>query len=252
MAKATAAQEVWFARLADYVADVEQVVADLPAPPVLIGHSLGGMVVQKCLHRACLSGGGADGIGAAARDVPQPGQHGLRQSGSAVRADEGAGDGADGRATVSTSAAPCSPRMRREADGAAVHVDLPVGVAAGHVRSARPRPAAVDAFARSAGPGAGGGERHLRLPGRSACDGTDVPHPGRDLSRHGARDDARPRLGGGRRSASPAGWRRCWKSRHRRPCRDCPGQPPRDASRSTLRSPDPVSRALRSGLAGRR
>ena len=50
------AQEVWLARLADYIADVEQVVADLPAPPVLIGHSLGGMVVQKCLHRASYPG----------------------------------------------------------------------------------------------------------------------------------------------------------------------------------------------------
>lgn len=40
-----------FARLRDYVADLEEVIATLPAPPVLIGHSLGGMVVQKVLHR---------------------------------------------------------------------------------------------------------------------------------------------------------------------------------------------------------
>ena len=45
------AEAVQFARLRDYVADVEQVAASLPAPPVLIGHSLGGMVVQHCLHR---------------------------------------------------------------------------------------------------------------------------------------------------------------------------------------------------------
>ncbi|MFO1128580.1 MAG: alpha/beta fold hydrolase [Rhodospirillales bacterium] len=40
-----------FARLGDYVADVERVMADLDRPPVLIGHSMGGMVVQKVLHR---------------------------------------------------------------------------------------------------------------------------------------------------------------------------------------------------------
>lgn len=40
-----------FARLRDYVADVEQVLAGMPVPPVLIGHSLGGMIVQKLLHR---------------------------------------------------------------------------------------------------------------------------------------------------------------------------------------------------------
>lgn len=40
-----------FARLRDFVADVEEVIATLPKPPVLIGHSLGGMVVQKVLHR---------------------------------------------------------------------------------------------------------------------------------------------------------------------------------------------------------
>jgi len=37
--------------IADYVADVEAVVAALPSPPVLIGHSMGGMVVQKFLER---------------------------------------------------------------------------------------------------------------------------------------------------------------------------------------------------------
>ncbi|MBK8175154.1 MAG: alpha/beta hydrolase [Rhodospirillales bacterium] len=45
------AADVLFARLRDYVADVEEVVSGLSVPPVLIGHSLGGMVVQKCLHR---------------------------------------------------------------------------------------------------------------------------------------------------------------------------------------------------------
>ena len=48
------ADRVRWARLRDYVADVEQVADELPAAPVLIGHSLGGMVVQKCLHRRSL------------------------------------------------------------------------------------------------------------------------------------------------------------------------------------------------------
>ncbi len=34
-----------------YVADVMQVVEELGAPPVLIGHSMGGFVVQKCLEQ---------------------------------------------------------------------------------------------------------------------------------------------------------------------------------------------------------
>lgn len=38
------------ARIADYVADVAQVVDSLQTPPVLIGHSLGGFIVQKYLE----------------------------------------------------------------------------------------------------------------------------------------------------------------------------------------------------------
>jgi pimeloyl-ACP methyl ester carboxylesterase len=38
------------ASVADYVTDVESVVAQLPTPPVLIGHSLGGFVTQKYLE----------------------------------------------------------------------------------------------------------------------------------------------------------------------------------------------------------
>jgi len=37
-------------RLADYVADVDQVVSQLEKPPVLIGHSMGGLIVQKYLE----------------------------------------------------------------------------------------------------------------------------------------------------------------------------------------------------------
>lgn len=37
-------------RLADYVADLEKAAATLSSPPVLIGHSMGGMVIQKYLE----------------------------------------------------------------------------------------------------------------------------------------------------------------------------------------------------------
>lgn len=37
--------------IADYVADVTEVAAQLPAPPILIGHSMGGFVVQKYLEQ---------------------------------------------------------------------------------------------------------------------------------------------------------------------------------------------------------
>lgn len=40
-----------FARLRDFVSDVAQVADRLDAPPVLIGHSMGGVVVQKLMHR---------------------------------------------------------------------------------------------------------------------------------------------------------------------------------------------------------
>jgi pimeloyl-ACP methyl ester carboxylesterase len=36
--------------IADYVADVAQVASDLSSPPVVIGHSMGGLVVQKYLE----------------------------------------------------------------------------------------------------------------------------------------------------------------------------------------------------------
>ena len=37
-------------RLTDYVADLTEVVKSMPSPPLLIGHSMGGMVVQKYLE----------------------------------------------------------------------------------------------------------------------------------------------------------------------------------------------------------
>lgn len=41
----------------DYVADALAVLDDLPAPPVVIGHSMGGMAAQRCLGRRALPGG---------------------------------------------------------------------------------------------------------------------------------------------------------------------------------------------------
>jgi pimeloyl-ACP methyl ester carboxylesterase len=43
-------------RLQDYVDDVINTMADLPAAPVLIGHSMGGLVVQKVLERVPAAG----------------------------------------------------------------------------------------------------------------------------------------------------------------------------------------------------
>lgn len=37
-------------RIADYVTDVAQVVSQLPKPPILVGHSMGGFIVQKYLE----------------------------------------------------------------------------------------------------------------------------------------------------------------------------------------------------------
>jgi pimeloyl-ACP methyl ester carboxylesterase len=39
-------------RIADYVADLAAFVQQFPAPPILVGHSMGGLVVQKYLERA--------------------------------------------------------------------------------------------------------------------------------------------------------------------------------------------------------
>ena len=58
-----------FCTLTDYIDDVESVVARLPVPPVLVGHSMGGFIVQKlwsattrprrCWWRRCRSTGAA-------------------------------------------------------------------------------------------------------------------------------------------------------------------------------------------------
>jgi alpha-beta hydrolase superfamily lysophospholipase len=41
---------IWH-RVRDYVEDVQHAVAEFSAPPVLVGHSMGGLVVQKYLER---------------------------------------------------------------------------------------------------------------------------------------------------------------------------------------------------------
>ena len=45
--------------LADYAEDVALAVAQLPRPPVLVGHSMGALVVQKCLERGAAESGSA-------------------------------------------------------------------------------------------------------------------------------------------------------------------------------------------------
>jgi pimeloyl-ACP methyl ester carboxylesterase len=40
----------WHSPARDYVADIAQIIQELPVPPVLIGHSLGGYVVQRYLE----------------------------------------------------------------------------------------------------------------------------------------------------------------------------------------------------------
>jgi alpha-beta hydrolase superfamily lysophospholipase len=45
-----APDRIWH-RVCHYVEDVQHSVAEFPAPPVLVGHSMGGLVVQKYLER---------------------------------------------------------------------------------------------------------------------------------------------------------------------------------------------------------
>jgi pimeloyl-ACP methyl ester carboxylesterase len=42
---------LWSCSVADYVADVHSVAETLPGPPVIIGHSMGGLIVQKYLEK---------------------------------------------------------------------------------------------------------------------------------------------------------------------------------------------------------
>jgi pimeloyl-ACP methyl ester carboxylesterase len=40
----------WHSAAYDYVADIDQVIQTMPQPPILVGHSMGGYVVQKYLE----------------------------------------------------------------------------------------------------------------------------------------------------------------------------------------------------------
>jgi pimeloyl-ACP methyl ester carboxylesterase len=48
--KSTSQKPLRSVSLADYVSDLSDVVNEMPTPPVLIGHSMGGMIVQKYLE----------------------------------------------------------------------------------------------------------------------------------------------------------------------------------------------------------
>lgn len=43
-------EKLRWTRIADFVEDVEQIVRQLPCPPILIGHSMGGFIIQKYLE----------------------------------------------------------------------------------------------------------------------------------------------------------------------------------------------------------
>lgn len=43
-------EKLRWTRIADFVEDVENAVGQLPSPPILIGHSMGGFIVQKYLE----------------------------------------------------------------------------------------------------------------------------------------------------------------------------------------------------------
>ncbi len=40
----------WYSAAYDYVADVDQIIQTLPQPPILVGHSMGGYIIQKYLE----------------------------------------------------------------------------------------------------------------------------------------------------------------------------------------------------------
>ena len=48
--KSPAPKPMQFCSIADYVHDVDSVAKSLPKPPVVVGHSMGGIVVQKYLE----------------------------------------------------------------------------------------------------------------------------------------------------------------------------------------------------------
>ena len=49
-------EKLRWTRIADYVEDVANAVRQLPSPPILIGHSMGGFIIQKYLEDHALPG----------------------------------------------------------------------------------------------------------------------------------------------------------------------------------------------------
>jgi len=114
-----------------YEHDVLQAITELPSPPVLIGHSLGGLVVQHVLERYRAAPAGVL-VG------PAPPTHGLEVLGQLVRRDPAALVAAlagreprpraellAGRHTDRTSAQGWSERMGRESSLAAIQAIAP-------------------------------------------------------------------------------------------------------------------------------
>ena len=49
-------EQLRWTRIADYVTDVEETVREMPSAPILIGHSMGGFIIQKYLEHHDLPG----------------------------------------------------------------------------------------------------------------------------------------------------------------------------------------------------
>jgi pimeloyl-ACP methyl ester carboxylesterase len=75
----------WRITIGDYVSDVVAAAAALPEPPVLVGHSLGGLVVQRALSRFRPA--------AVVLVAPMPPRHGLFTAAAVLRNQPGAGVG---------------------------------------------------------------------------------------------------------------------------------------------------------------
>jgi pimeloyl-ACP methyl ester carboxylesterase len=76
----------WRVTIGDYVADVARAAASLPTAPVLVGHSMGGLVVQRALARVRPP--------AAVLVTPVPPRHGLLTFATVLRHQPGAALGA--------------------------------------------------------------------------------------------------------------------------------------------------------------
>jgi pimeloyl-ACP methyl ester carboxylesterase len=101
----------WRVTIGDYVTDVERVLATLPATTVLVGHSMGGLVVQRALSRLAVL--------AAALVAPVPPRHGFATFATILRHQPAGALGAlAGRSLI------FRPRMLFEALDAPTAADL--------------------------------------------------------------------------------------------------------------------------------